>query len=59
MSENNNEDLAKKVADELMDRIYREVGKSVLKKIFWFFASAVIVIAVLFDKIPWPNWGAH
>lgn len=51
------EELAKKVADELMNRIYREVGKSVLKKLFWVLIALGIAVTVLFDKITWP-WGA-
>jgi len=40
------DELAKKVVDELMKRVYLEFGKSISKKVFWLFLAVLIAAGV-------------
>jgi|TARA_E500000318_G_scaffold1127_1_gene1464 hypothetical protein len=46
--------LAKMVADELITRIQKEVGKSILNKIFWLSLAGMIALGIWLGAIKSP-----
>lgn len=57
MSEQDEERLARKIADKLMARIYQEIGESVAKKLFWVLVAAAIAFAAFTGMIHLPKVG--
>lgn len=51
MNDHDQKELARAVADELVKRIQREVGKSILAKIFWVLVGGVILLAIWTGQI--------
>lgn len=49
--------LAKAVVDELLNRVYREAGRSVLTKLVWWSIAAVVAVGVVLGAIKIPGAG--
>lgn len=55
LSEQDKRDIANLIVDEAADRIYGEIGKSVVKKLIWGVLIAAIVAAVWLGVVKIPH----
>jgi len=49
-----NDELADKIVDRMIKRIYQEVGKGVLRKMFWLTLVVILAAAVYFGLVRVP-----
>lgn len=47
---------AERIADALFERIYRDIGRSVFKRLMWLAVAVIIVLAVKFHLVEIPTF---